>query len=186
MTRTRATQRLINRSSGFSLIELMVTIVVAGIILSIAIPSFRNLILSNELTTTTNDWVSAVNTARSEAIKRGASAVVCGDEQKSDGLSSNCVELGQVWAYKSGTADATLVREGVEMPASVSTTGSQSIQFNALGTGRLGDADPFADPPYAGLIVDISSPDLNGANHRCIELVSGSAVVTNESTGACN
>ena len=58
-------------SSGFTLMELMVTIAIAGILLGVAIPSFTFIISSNRLTTCANELVTALNLARSEAIKRG-------------------------------------------------------------------------------------------------------------------
>ena len=56
--------------------ELMVTITIAGVLLSIAIPNFTSVISSNRLTTYANELVTALNFARSEAIKRGQHVVV--------------------------------------------------------------------------------------------------------------
>lgn len=56
--------------SGFTIIELMVTLVVAAIILALAVPSFGDFIANNRLTTTTNNFVTAISFARSEAVKR--------------------------------------------------------------------------------------------------------------------
>lgn len=56
---------------GLSLIELMVVIAVAAILMSVGVPSFRDLIESQRLTATVNDFFAAINLARSEAIKRG-------------------------------------------------------------------------------------------------------------------
>lgn len=62
---------------GVTLIELMVGIAVLAILLAIAVPSFQSTIASSRLTTTTNDFVSALATARSEAIRRGFRVTVC-------------------------------------------------------------------------------------------------------------
>ena len=63
-------------SSGYTLIELMATVTIAGILLGVAIPSFTSIISSNRLTTYANELVTALNLARSEAIKRGGFVTV--------------------------------------------------------------------------------------------------------------
>lgn len=63
-------------NQGFTLIELMVTVSIAAILLGIAIPNFTSTITSNRLTTNANELVSALNLARSEAVKRGQQVVI--------------------------------------------------------------------------------------------------------------
>jgi len=63
--------------NGFTLIEVIVVLVVAGIILAIAGPSFNTVIKNNSLATQANDLVSALNFARSEAVTRGDRVTVC-------------------------------------------------------------------------------------------------------------
>ena len=65
-----------NRTQGFSLIELAVTLVVASIVISIAVSSFRNTTRRNNLTVHINAFVGAMQFARSEAIKRGVSVTI--------------------------------------------------------------------------------------------------------------
>lgn len=66
-----------NKNSGFTLIELMVTLSIAAILMGIAVPSFQTTIKSNRIVTQTNQLVTALNLARSEAIKRGVQVTVC-------------------------------------------------------------------------------------------------------------
>lgn len=63
--------------NGFTLVELMVTLAVAAILMTVAIPSFQNTIRMNRLSTQTSHIMTALNIARSEAIRRGVSVSVC-------------------------------------------------------------------------------------------------------------
>ena len=62
---------------GFTLIELLVTIAVAAILLTIGVPSFQELFYRNRVATVTNDFLTALNYARSEAIKNSQTTVIC-------------------------------------------------------------------------------------------------------------
>lgn len=63
-------------TKGFTLIELMSVVAITGIIVGIAIPSFAELLIRTRLTAITNELVSSLNLARSEAVKRGRIVVV--------------------------------------------------------------------------------------------------------------
>ncbi len=62
---------------GFTLIELMITLVVAGIVLTVAVPSLQDMVISNRVATEVNSLVASLNKARSEAIKKGDSVSLC-------------------------------------------------------------------------------------------------------------
>lgn len=69
---------LVSKSlSGFTLIELLITIAVGTILLTTAVPSFKEVIANNRMATQVNSLVTALNLARSEAIKRGVRVTVC-------------------------------------------------------------------------------------------------------------
>lgn len=61
---------------GFTLIELMVTIGVAGILLTLAAPVFTRLVAKTDATQTSNELVGALHLARSEAASRGVTVAV--------------------------------------------------------------------------------------------------------------
>jgi len=59
------------KQNGFTLIELLITIIIAGVLLTIAVPNYQAFVRKNHTATNANNLVTALNLARSEAIKRG-------------------------------------------------------------------------------------------------------------------
>lgn len=66
------------RSAGYTLIELMVTLAVLGILAAVAIPSMTALINANRLAGMTDELTASVQLARAEAIRRNARVILCG------------------------------------------------------------------------------------------------------------
>ena len=64
------------KSLGFTLIELMVTLAIIIIIAVVAIPGYADFQRSSELSSRTATFISAINAARGEAMKRGRYAMV--------------------------------------------------------------------------------------------------------------
>ncbi len=67
----------IKLSKGFTLIELMIVIAIASILMTLAVPSFSLMINNSKVTSTTNEFISSLNLARSEALKRSGNVSVC-------------------------------------------------------------------------------------------------------------
>ncbi len=138
-------------NSGFTLVELMVTLAVAIILLSVGMPSFTETIQNNRLTTAANKFVSAVNLARSEAIKRGTRITAC---KSNDGAA--CVASGN-WAqgwivFTDANNDAAFASETEELLRvdaglgnNLTLTGNANvadyISYSESGQSRLTTAD---------------------------------------------
>jgi type IV fimbrial biogenesis protein FimT len=74
----------IGRALGFTMIEILMTIAIAAILMSLAVPSFRYITNSNRIASELNGLLGDLQLARAEAIKEGRTVTVC---QSGDGAS---------------------------------------------------------------------------------------------------
>lgn len=65
------------RNKGFTLVELVITLTVAGILIALAAPNMWQFFGKNRLSANTNDLIADINLSRSEAIKRSTRAGIC-------------------------------------------------------------------------------------------------------------
>jgi type IV fimbrial biogenesis protein FimT len=70
-------QTTMRRVRGFTLIELMMTLTVMGILIAVAAPAFGNLIQSTEAQSSRSTLTAALGTARILAVSKTENIVVC-------------------------------------------------------------------------------------------------------------
>ncbi|CAG9184939.1 hypothetical protein LMG23992_05382 [Cupriavidus laharis] len=76
MTRFKSLSSACRRSTGFTLIELITTVFIAAILLSIGTPYFGDFILGQRIRTAASDLASSLVYARSEAVKRNTGVTI--------------------------------------------------------------------------------------------------------------
>ncbi len=65
------------RASGFSMVELVITIAIVAILVALAFPSFEGSMRSNRVTTATNEMIASLSLARMEALRNPGGAGIC-------------------------------------------------------------------------------------------------------------
>jgi len=68
---------IMKKSNGFTLIELMVALVIAAILLTVAVPSFQSNIQRNRMTSAVNSVQGSLLYAKSEAVTKGTTVSIC-------------------------------------------------------------------------------------------------------------
>ena len=66
------------RQRGFTLWELLITVLVVGVVLGIGVPNFNEFSRNSEMASAVNAFVSAIHVSRTEAVKRGVPVTLCG------------------------------------------------------------------------------------------------------------
>lgn len=94
-------------TSGFTLIELMVTLAILAILTMFALPSFRDTIRRNQVSSGSNALLADLNYARAEAINRGQLVTLCPSTDGSNCATSTAWGTGWlVYTYPAGAASS--------------------------------------------------------------------------------
>lgn len=176
---------------GVTLLEALIVVVIASIILTLGVPSFRTSIASNRLTSVANAFVSSYNSARLTAIRKNAAVQFCSNASAANGTtaplgtSCNGAAAGAAFRVEPGGTTATQIVEAPNLPPGITINSAGALLFNGQGFGR---AAVGGTAPYTGLLLDLSSSAITTNNRRCLYLTTGSilSVCTVTGSGACN
>lgn len=158
---------------GFTLIELMVTIALLSILLTLGAPSFNSLIQNMNLTTQANQFVASVQLARSEAVRRNHNVLLSAQA----GNAALHWESGwQVWSDSNGNGRldvGELIRQfgSLDDNRLIGDTAMLSFTSNGFLDGRSPQGHLFNLGPSScagGGARDIS---INGTGHPSVEEV---------------
>lgn len=84
-------------SAGFTLVELLVTLIILGIVIAFAVPSFQTMATSNRMTNQVNTLSGVIANARSAAsVAPGATVTVCSSSDSSSCSSSTQWDNGWI------------------------------------------------------------------------------------------
>ncbi|MDP2868137.1 GspH/FimT family pseudopilin [Methyloversatilis sp.] len=196
--------RLRTAHAGFTMIELMIVVTLMAILAAFAFPSFQSFIASSRLTAESNELLSGMNLARSEAVRIQRRVLLC-RAAAADGVvnfsaTTGCVttadsEPWQAWAVfvdenTNGAIDGTerIVRvqaitgNALELISNddLAAAGNR-IAFRPDGMAR--GQNSLALQAAEVRVCDRSGA-LSGSNMRVVSLVSGSRMSVARGTDA--
>lgn len=171
------------RANGFTLVELMVALAVAGTLLALAVPSFTGIINGSRLTGAANEMVAALQFARSEAIRINARVMLC---RSTDGKTCSSGTSWTGWvvgpdANRDGKVDSVLrtgtVKGTVQIAAGAGFENS-AIAFRSDGLARKSDGTLVASD--LTICMPTKQPQ---QNKRIVSIASGSRISTLPASG---
>jgi type IV fimbrial biogenesis protein FimT len=158
------------KSSGFTMIELMMTIAIGSIVMMLAIPSFRYVTNSNRIAAEVNGLLGDMQLARSEAIKTGQTVTVCVSNDGANCTGETTWQKGWiVFSDVNGngvfdTGSDTLLR--VQRTFSSSDTFAASNNLTLVTFNREGYAGGVAN----GTLITLQDSTHTSAWTRCLAI----------------
>jgi len=160
------------KERGFTLVELMITLVIASIVLTLAVPGMRDLVQNNRITGQVNEMVTAFNLARLEAIRRGTPVSVCASANQA--TCSNANDWATGWIVFTDTnatgnpanpAVTQLIRVWDQLPGNPTViAGASFVRYQSNGTTGV------------PLTLTHTIPDCSGMQKRTIDITAGGRV----------
>ncbi len=127
---------------GFTLVELLIVIAIVAILAVVAVPNFRETMQRNRMVANTNEFISAIQLARAEAIRRGGQIILAPDDGTNwpsglvvyfDADGDNTLDAGEeirVWQQMASGSQITAFASSTEL----SFDGRGFVSANGTGT----------------------------------------------------
>lgn len=174
--------------SGFTLVELMVTVAIVAILASLGAPQLRAFLVKQQVRSDVDRLTTAIHMARSEALKRSGPVSICPLDASKNTPSCNAKADKNSWnqgwmvfvdypdssstlgSYESGTDTILLVEQGTRAGAVTTADKTASMTFQSVGIGT-GLAGSF-------------TVGTKGNGNYCVKLTT--SITGRTSTGTCD
>lgn len=143
------TTRRACRPQGFTLVEMMITLVLLAILLTLAMPSFSAWIRNSKVRAVADSLQNGLRTAQTEALRRNRQVVFTLTNDSPTATNHTPAANGSNWSLNTVSAytnDAVAyIESGVltDVASGVQITGPAAICFNAMGRMALNPTPGF-------------------------------------------
>ena len=165
---------VLKRTSGMTLVELLVVMTIASILIGVGVPSFRYVTNSNRMSGEINNLLGDLQFARSQALKEGRTVTVCSSTNGKDcGTSSwdqGWIVFSDPTATKSSAGDLAL---RVQKPFLGGDTLTFDNSINAITFNREGFANEPLTSGATVLTATLHDKYANPAWSRCLIVTAG-------------
>ena len=149
------------RQAGFTLYELMITVLIVGVVLTFGLPNFAEFTRNSRMTSAANDLHAAFQLARSEAARAKSNITICASAN-SMAASADC---GGTWNQgyivfvdengdraRAG-ANETVLRRQPQFAEGVSLAVAEDATYFMYAPTGLGRLDTANDPALSQIVM---------------------------------
>jgi type IV fimbrial biogenesis protein FimT len=151
----------LNRVSGYTMVELIITVAVGSVLLMVAVPTFFWVTNSNRVAAEINGLLGDLQFARGEAVKEGQNVTVCVSTNGTTCAGTNTWQSG--WIVFS-TANNTVLRVQNQF-----TSTDTFVASNAVGTITF-NRDGYANGIANGTLIELHTSPTNNNWTRCLTI----------------
>lgn len=154
-----------NKQTGFTLYELLITVLIVGVILALGIPNLRQFTQNSRMTSAANDLTSAFHLARSEASRAKATITICASAN-SMSPEANCggswdqgyivfvdAPAGAGDIARTDFANETILRAYPKSPEGVMMAVANDASYFSYAATGLGRQSPGDGPPVSQIVL---------------------------------
>jgi len=139
-------KRFATTQRGLTLIEAMITLAIAAILLTWAVPSLQDFITRNRMSTEVNNFVAALYVARSESVKRLQNISLCPSTTPPNCVSDSTWHQGWI-LFSNVNGTNVVIQQNPALPGDRFriTSNRNVITFNPSGQSGTNDTFTFCD-----------------------------------------
>lgn len=148
--------------TGFTLYELLITVLIVGVVLTLGIPNMTAFTANSRITTSANDLHAAFQVARSEAARAKTNITICASDNSTDLALADCQGTWEdgfiVFIDNNGDisrsgAGETVLRAHPPVADGVSLRVAGDATFFSYASTGLGRGNVGGQPPVAQIII---------------------------------
>lgn len=123
--------------AGFTLVELLVTMAIAGVLLAVGVPAMTSFLADQAAAANADEFVESLRYARAEAIKRGGAVSMCA----STDLATCSDDWKDGWIVKSDDSDKVLRAQNPLRSMGSLEAEAETITFQSTGIVTEGNGN---------------------------------------------
>jgi type IV fimbrial biogenesis protein FimT len=159
----------LNRVSGYTMVELIITVAIGSILLMVAVPTFFWVTNSNRIAAEINGLLGDMQFSRAEAVKEGQPVTVCVSSNGTSCAGTNTWQSGWI-AFSDVNGNAVVDPGDVILRVQKPFTSTDTFVANNAVSAVTFNRDGYANGIAAGTLIELHDKTNNHNWTRCLDI----------------